>query len=194
MNRRDQEVLTEEKRYQRASFVQRVRVPLGFIFAVVFALYSQPTAAWLRYGIIIAAMGLILRLWSSAYLKKHQALCLAGPYRWTRNPLYLGSFLLGTGFSVAAANLWLLLLFGILFPAIYIPVMRKEETELTKVYGSEYQEYRKRVPAFFPSLRPLAVSEKSNFSLHQIVLNREYKAVLGFLTIAVFLLVKLKWL
>jgi len=179
---------------RRTSFTQRVRVPLGFGFAAVFAIFSFPTWTSIWPGISIAALGILVRLWSTGYLRKHQELCVAGPYRWTRNPLYLGSFLIGTGFSIASANPWILLLFLILFLAIYVPVMRKEGWELVQAYGPSYQDYRERVPAFFPALRPLQNSTTRNFSVQQIILNREYKAVLGFLTISVFLLVKLKWL
>jgi len=102
--------------------------------------------------------------------------------------------LIGTGFSIASANPWILLLFLVLFFAIYVPVMRKEELELVQAYGHPYQDYRKRVPAFFPALRPLQNLATRNFSIEQIILNKEYKAVLGFLTVFAFLLVKLKWL
>jgi protein-S-isoprenylcysteine O-methyltransferase Ste14 len=179
---------------RRASLIQRIRVPLGFAFAAVFALLSHPTLTCLWCGIAIASLGLLLRIWSAGYLRKHRELCVAGPYRWTRNPLYLGSFFLGVGFSLAACSKWILLLFLFLFLAIYIPVMRREEEELIQAYGSEYEEYRKQVRAFFPALRPYPVSERSNFSLQQVILNREYQAMLGFLTVFAFLLVKLKWL
>jgi len=179
---------------RRASLMQRIRVPLGFVFAAVFAVFSEPTWTGIWSGVAVAALGLLLRLWSTGYLRKHQELCVSGPYRWTRNPLYLGSLLLGVGFSVAAANPWIVLLFLILFFAIYVPVMHKEEMELVQAYGSPYEEYRTNVPAFFPALRPFRVLAGRNFSLQQVILNKEYKAVLGFVTVFTFLLVKLKWL
>jgi protein-S-isoprenylcysteine O-methyltransferase Ste14 len=192
--------LTDEKlqeiqtKGRRASLMQRIRVPLGFVFAAVFAVFSEPTWTGIWSGVAVAALGLLLRLWSTGYLRKHQELCVSGPYRWTRNPLYLGSLLLGIGFSVAAANPWIILLFLILFFAIYVPVMHKEEAELLQSYGPQYEEYRTNVPSFFPSLHPFRVLAGRNFSLQQVILNREYMAVLGFVTVFAFLLVKLKWL
>lgn len=178
----------------RASLMQRIRVPLGFLFGAVFAVYSKPTWAAIWTGAGIAALGLLLRVWSAGHLRKHRELCISGPYRWSRNPLYLGSFFLGLGFSVAANNPWILLFFLILFTAIYIPVMAKEEAELNRAYGSRYQEYRAEVPTFFPSLRPRQVSSGRNFSWEQVILNKEYKAAIGFVAVLFFLFVKLTWL
>jgi protein-S-isoprenylcysteine O-methyltransferase Ste14 len=174
--------------------MQRIRVPLGFVFAGVFILFSQPTWSSFWPGVAVALVGLAVRMWSAGYLRKHQELCVSGPYRFSRNPLYLGSFLLGIGFSTASANLWILLLFLVLFSAIYFPVVRKEEDELVRTYGSDYQEYRRLVPLIFPALRPIPAETERNFSLNQTILNKEYKAVLGFLLVVAFLLVKLKWL
>ena len=101
---------------------------------------------------------------------------------------------MGIGFTVAAANLWIIILLLILFFAIYLPVMRKEESELVKAYGLPYEDYRNSVPGFFPALSPYRILARRNFSCRQLILNKEYKAVLGFLTVFVFLLVKLKWL
>jgi protein-S-isoprenylcysteine O-methyltransferase Ste14 len=179
---------------RRTSLIQRIRVPLGFAFAAAFAFLSQPTMTSLCFGLALASSGLLLRIWSTGYLRKHQELCVTGPYRWTRNPLYLGSFLLGFGFSIAASNLWILLLFLILFISVYFPVMRREEEELVHSYGTKYEEYRNAVPAFLPTFRPYSNPSESNFRYQQVIVNREYQAVLGFLTVFAFLLVKLKWL
>ena len=175
------------------SLMQRIRVPLGFLFAAVFAVFARPTVDSLWTGLLLALLGLLVRLWSTGYLRKQKELCVSGPYRRTRNPLYFGSFLMGVGFSVAGGTFWLLLLFLVLFLAIYIPVMRREELELVQEYGSAYEQYRKAVPVFLPSFRPFRGTPSRNFSAHQIILNREYNAVLGFLIASAFLLVKLKW-
>jgi protein-S-isoprenylcysteine O-methyltransferase Ste14 len=134
-----------------------------------------------------AFLGLSLRVWAAGHLHKHKSLATQGPYRWTRNPLYLGSFIMGLGFMVAASEIFLFLLFICLFLLIYIPVMRREEGELVAAYGEDYTAYKARVPLLFPSTRNWPKCEPSNFSWHQVILNREYKAVLGFCLITVFL-------
>lgn len=177
------------------TIVQRIRVPAGFLFAVVFLCLAQPRTPFSYAGISLAATGLALRIWASGYLKKGQELAVYGPYRWTRNPLYLGSFLLGLGFSLAGSRLPLLTIFLILFLAIYIPVMRNEEKELLRNFGSQYTLYRQEVPLFVPRLRqlPSLASTEVNFQWKQVVLNGEYEAVAGFVLLTAFVLIRTPW-
>ncbi|MDO8602371.1 MAG: isoprenylcysteine carboxylmethyltransferase family protein, partial [Candidatus Omnitrophota bacterium] len=69
------------------------------------------------------------------------ALVKDGPYAIIRNPMYLGTFLIGMGVVMMLLNLWFLLLFAVIFLLIYIPQMKKEETVLLKKFGREYEEY-----------------------------------------------------
>src|SRR5258708_9886037 len=75
--------------------MQRWRVPLGFLCAAVFFLLSRPRPLTLAIGGAIALPGLALRAWATGHLRKNDALAVTGPYAYTRNPLYLGSFLIG---------------------------------------------------------------------------------------------------
>ncbi len=166
--------------------MQRARVPLGFLFGACYVLLARPRPDLLPLGLVLAASGVVLRIWAAGHLQKHRRLCSGGPYRWTRNPLYLGSFLLGLGLCVAAANFWLVLAFSVLFPAIYLPVMKREEAELAASYGEVYARYRRQVPLFVPWRRPWPAAA-DGFRWDQVWRNREYNAVLGFLILAVFL-------
>ncbi len=180
--------------------VQRIRVPAGFAFAAIYLYFSQPTVDILLKGLSLAAAGMALRLWASGHLDKGTRLAARGPYRWTRNPLYLGSFLMGLGFTLAAVNVWLLGLFLFLFLLIYIPVMRREEEELGQAFGSHYESYRQRVSMFVPYLKSPAPVEDSasqdgprNFQWHRVILNREYNTVIGFLIITGLMWIKTIW-
>src|SRR5215210_5115620 len=103
--------------------LQRIRVPLGFIFAAVFMVFARPSAITLIVGSVIAVIGLLARAWASGHIRKAETLAISGPYAFTRNPLYLGTFIMGVGFCVAAGVWWLALLFCALFIGIYLPVM-----------------------------------------------------------------------
>ena len=180
--------------------VQSIRVPAGFVFAAIYLYFSQPRIDFLLAGLALAAVGLALRLWASGHIEKGTRLAARGPYRWTRNPLYLGSFLMGLGFTLAASNIWLLGLFLFLFLLIYIPVMRREEEELGQAFGSHYEAYRQRVSMFVPYLKSPAPVEDSvaqdgpcNFQWHRVILNREYNTVIGFLIITALVWVKMIW-
>src|SRR5437763_16585386 len=130
--------------------MQRWRVPLGFVCAAFFFLLSRPRLLTRAIGGAVAVMGLALRAWASGYLRKNDELATAGPYAHTRNPLYLGSFLIGLGFTLAAGRWVLTVLFALLFLGIYVPVMRVESATLEGLFGHKYRRYADAVPLFFP--------------------------------------------
>lgn len=159
--------------------LQRIRVPLGFLFAVVFLVFANPQPTVLVIGGIVAAIGVLIRAWASGHIRKNQNLAISGPYAFTRNPLYLGSFFLGVGFTVAAGVWWLGIIFIALFLGVYLPVMRAESAELTKLFGAEYEEYSRRVPLFFPRPTTQRTSD-TKFDMSLYMRHREYQAALGF--------------
>jgi protein-S-isoprenylcysteine O-methyltransferase Ste14 len=158
--------------------LQRIRVPLGFLFGIVFLVFARPEPTVLIIGGVIAAIGILIRAWASGHIRKNQNLAVSGPYSYTRNPLYLGSFVLGVGFTIAAGVWWLGIIFIALFLGIYLPVMRVESDDLTKLFGAEYEEYARRVPLFFP--RPTAYrASDTKFDMSLYLRYREYRAALG---------------
>lgn len=176
-----------------STWVQRWRVPLGFICAPLFFWLARPTLKTLLVGSAIALMGLGLRAWSAGHLRKNATLATSGPYAHTRNPLYLGSFLMGLGFTLAAGWWPLGLLFAALFLGIYWPVMRVEEGHLTELFGESYQSYAASVPLFFPRLRPYADASATTFDATLYRRYREYQAALGVVTALAILAVKAYW-
>ena len=68
---------------------RRIRVPLGFAFALVFLWLARPTPMFLLLGLVLVVPGLLLRGYASGYVKKNAELTTTGPYAYTRNPLYL---------------------------------------------------------------------------------------------------------
>ncbi len=159
--------------------IQRFRVPLGFLFAAIFLFFARPEVATLIIGGVVAVVGLLIRAWASGHIRKNQTLAISGPYSYTRNPLYLGSFILGVGFTIASGVWWLALGFIALFLGIYLPVMRVEAKELTQIFGDEYQEYAKKVPLFFPWFSDYKKSDV-RFDSTLYMRYREYQASLGF--------------
>jgi protein-S-isoprenylcysteine O-methyltransferase Ste14 len=160
------------------TWIQRWRVPFGFIFAVVFIVFSRPTTTTLLIGFPISLIGLAIRAWASGHIRKNSALAVSGPYAFTRNPLYLGSFFLGLGATVATGRWWLGVFFVILFFGIYLPVMRVEESELTAIFGNEFRDYARAIPLFFPRLTRFEKSE-TRFDSQLYFRYREYRAAIG---------------
>ncbi|HEV3471274.1 MAG TPA: hypothetical protein VG148_18255 [Pyrinomonadaceae bacterium] len=168
--------------------MQRWRVPLGFLCAAVFLVLARPRPATLAVGGAVAVAGLLLRAWASGHIRKNDRLAVSGPYAHTRNPLYLGSFILGLGFVVAAGGGgWLMILlagiFAALFLGIYLPVMRVEAATLAGLFGEEYERYSRAVPLFFPRLTPYRAAEGAGakFDASLYLRYREYRAALGLL-------------
>ena len=161
--------------------MQRWRVPLSFACAALFLLLSRPRPLTLIVGAAIALPGLALRAWASGHLRKNDALAITGPYAYTRNPLYLGSFLIGLGFTIAAGRWFLGIVFAVLFLGIYVPVMRVESATLTELFGESYRRYQKAVPLFLPRLSPYRdmPDTKSRFDGRLYRRYREYRAALG---------------
>ena len=170
------------------TWVQRWRVPLGFACAAVFIVLARPDKRSLAVGGSVAVVGLAIRAWASGHIRKNARLAVSGPYAHTRNPLYLGSFILGLGFTVAASsNLLLFLalggLFASLFLGIYWPVMRVEAATLAEMFGEEYKSYAAAVPLLFPRLTPYRAGEGPavRFDPSLYLRYREYRAALGLL-------------
>lgn len=170
---------------------QRWRVPFGFIFGILFIVFSYPTTTTILIGLPVSLFGIALRAWSAGLIRKNSTLATSGPYAFTRNPLYVGSFFLGLGATIATGRWWLGLIFAVLFFGIYIPVMRVEESELVAIFGDEFREYANSVPLFFPRLTPYRkTATKAKFDTQLYFRYREYQAAIGFLV--VFLLLGLK--
>lgn len=168
---------------ERRKFWMRWRVRAGYPVAVIYWLLARPTAHSIVMGGIIGAVGLLIRGAASGHLRKDQQLATIGPYARTRNPLYLGSAFLAAGFAVAGYA-WLagVLVIGY-FAIFYYPVMRNEEQDLLKRFGSTFEEYAARVPLFFPRFTksgpPATSPDSAAFSWAQYCRNREYNALIG---------------
>ena len=174
-----------------ARWAARWRVPLGFLLGVTYLIFCRPTVKLLMAGGTVAAAGLVLRAWAAGHLAKNQKLAMTGPYARTRNPLYLGSSLMGAGFALAGGNAILALGCLILFAAVYLPVIRREEDYLRGEFGEDYDRYAQRVPLFLPRFCRLEGGEK--FQWKQYRKNHEYEAFLGYLALMIFLAFRI-WL
>jgi protein-S-isoprenylcysteine O-methyltransferase Ste14 len=77
----------------------------------------------------------------------------SGMYSIVRNPLYLGNFLVGLGFSLFVHVWWVSVIYSLLFIVYYERIIMTEELFLQKKFGSDYLEWSKQTPIFFPRFR-----------------------------------------
>lgn len=171
-----------QKLRRGGTWIQRWRVPLGFLCAAIFLLLARPRLSTLLAGSIVSIFGLFLRAWAAGHIRKNDQLAISGPYAHTRNPLYLGSFFLGLGFTIGAGRWFLGLLFAALFLGIYLPVMRVESRTMHQLFGDAFSDYASTVPLFFPRLTPYrSGAPKVRFDRRLYLRYREYEAALGLL-------------
>jgi protein-S-isoprenylcysteine O-methyltransferase Ste14 len=179
-----------------SQIARRVRVPLGFLFAVFYFWLARPTWRSMALGAIAVVLGLLVRALASGHVRKNESLATSGPYGYTRNPLYLGSLLMGVGFCVAARSWWVGVALVVIFLAIYLPVIRDEEAFLRRTFP-EFEEYARRVPRMLPRLTAHSSDEKKSpaqFSWDLYWKHREYNALLGVVGMMAALIVKMRLL
>ncbi len=132
-------------------------------------------------GAILVAVASLGRMWCSLYIAgyKDDKLITQGPYSICRNPLYLFSLIGVVGVGFATETLTFPIVFIILFAFYYGFVIKSEEERLKKLFGFEFEEYKKKVPAFFPRFSSFA--EPENYNVKPIVYRRHIFSALWFI-------------
>ncbi len=181
-----------ETGYNRTLGGIRLVATFGFVLALV--LLAKPRPLEVALGFVIAGAGEVVRFWAAGHLLKTKELITSGPYRYTRNPLYLGRLLILTGLCAMCrlpyyANWGLLAVGYAVFFFYYLP--RKERVEparLRAVHGEAYERYFNAVPALLPTLKPYASGSNLGWSSDRMLRNREVWMLVGLIAITLFLL------
>ncbi len=166
-----------DHRLEKIIYKWRVRISL--LFVIVAAVLAKPDLWSLLIGLGLTIAGLFLRTWACGHLEKERKLITAGPYRFTRNPLYLGNLLIGIGIVIGAQSLWILALAVVLFLVIYPVVIHTEKQKMKQLFPEAYTAYREKVPLFFPTLRPSFRGQSNRFEWKRYKKNKEYRALIG---------------
>lgn len=134
-------------------------VPLALLVATWFWGPKQLPLPWLLGGLACVVAGSSLRVWASGYLVKDVLLVRWGPFRFSRNPLYLGTLLLGLGYCSFTTHWQTFLIVGLVVISIYLPTIRAEEDLLAARFGQPFVDYMKIVPRWLPRLTPAPLGE-----------------------------------
>ncbi|MFP5226239.1 MAG: methyltransferase family protein [Acidobacteriota bacterium] len=119
---------------------------------------DQASLAVTWVAIAFAFLGAALRVWGTAYLSASvvhsgamhgERLMASGPYRFVRNPLYLGSYLVGLSIAILMPPSGAAV-FVVLLAVFYVRLMLGEEAFLTSRSGEAYLEYKRQVPRLVP--------------------------------------------
>lgn len=172
-----------------------VRVGAAWLLAVPFLVLSRPTPTLLLVGGAVAAVGLVIRGWAAGTVEKDRDLTTSGPYAHTRNPMYLGSFVIGAGLTLTGGGWVWPVAFGLFFALVYAPTMARERRDLSERFGPAYAEYAAAVPVFVPRITPggAAPSPSVTFAWGRYLRYREWEALLGAGAVLLVLALKLRF-
>lgn len=143
-------------------------------------------------GIIVICKGVLLRMSARGHKKAHSRqgdrLVETGPYVLTRNPMYLGSFLIGVGFVFIVWPWWSLPIFALFFYLRFNMQIAQEEKHFAQLFPNEFAAYCQKTPRLLPSLKTvLKTSPKQIFKLDEAFCTKEKWGLLAWPLLAVIL-------
>ena len=137
-----------------------VGLGLGWLYPLPFVPTSIPRA-WVGGGLF--ALGVALAVWAIVTIRRAgtqfdirkptTAIVENGPYRATRNPIYLGMFLGQTGIAIGFDNLWVLAMLAPFYFVIRDGVVAREEAYLERKFGAVYRAYCAEAPRWLSTCR-----------------------------------------
>jgi len=160
--------------------------PVGILFNLL-----------LYIGLIVSLLGESIRIITVAFVppgtsgrntKQQEATSLnqTGIYSIVRHPLYLGNFLIFLGPFIFTGNIYSIIIFILSFWIYYERIMYAEEIFLISKFGSEYENWSSKTPAFIPNIATY-IPTKSMFSFRK-VFEGEYSGFYGIIVIFTLLI------
>ena len=122
-----------------------LRLTALFAFIVALVLLAKPRPVEVAIGFVIAALGEAVRFWAAGHLLKTKELITSGPYRYTRNPIYVGMTAVYLSVALLANAAWPLVMLPVVLVIVATMVIGREERYLSRTFGEEYLEYCRRV-------------------------------------------------
>jgi protein-S-isoprenylcysteine O-methyltransferase Ste14 len=138
-------------------------------------------------GVLLALAGQTLRILviGLAYIIRGgrggevyaETLVQTGFYGHSRNPMYVGNYLILIGFILLHGALWGYLVALPFFTLVYYAIVKNEESYLQEKFGREYDEYAARVNRFLPRLKGMGETLKAGRFDWRKVLSKEYGTI-----------------
>jgi protein-S-isoprenylcysteine O-methyltransferase len=155
--------------YVKQAYHENLGQRFGIMFAIIAAfllpyapvfqiLHFTPTPLTGSTGLILCAAGMILLVWGRAALgmnwsptvvvKKGQELVTTGPYRFIRNPMYVGGLLAAIGSAIVAGGVFIFL--HLFLTPLFPWRIGAEDKLMGKEFPKDYPHYKKRTKALIP--------------------------------------------
>jgi protein-S-isoprenylcysteine O-methyltransferase Ste14 len=146
------------------TLIPRIPPPVFFLFAIIVMILLNrfaPLGRWLHYpwryfGIIIIALGFSLSLGSGIFFRKlgtnprpgsrAKLIVTKGPFKYTRNPMYLGLMTMLVGTSILLGTFSPLFVIPILFIVLHTQFVLREEKLMKEWFGESYLDYKRKTP------------------------------------------------
>jgi protein-S-isoprenylcysteine O-methyltransferase Ste14 len=159
------------KIYNKRLYVGLAMVPVGLEVLVPAPFLGPGHLGEQVLGLIATATGLALRAWGAGCAGGHtrsakiegERLVTGGPFAYVRNPIYLGTMLLGFGMCALIGDPRAYPMAALVFMILYFAIIPAEEEHLAQQFGPAYEQYRTSVPRLIPRLQPWASREPSPF-------------------------------
>ncbi|MDQ8144484.1 MAG: isoprenylcysteine carboxylmethyltransferase family protein [Gemmatimonadota bacterium] len=150
-------------------FRNRGWLPVPFLLIPLLLSSGPLTREHILAGVMLMSLGEAWRLWGVATAgtvtrrrsRNVQTLVAHGPFAWSRNPLYVGNFLIWMGVIALSGVRWFLPIAVALFALEYYYIVRYEEGVLESIFGKPYLDYKARTPRWIP--RPPAGGSGGEF-------------------------------
>jgi protein-S-isoprenylcysteine O-methyltransferase Ste14 len=146
-------------------FRYRSILPVPLALVLILVRKAEARFAWtVVIGVMLVCLGQALRLWAVRHIgtisrtrtTRYGPLMTAGPYAIVRNPLYVGNWLLWTGFAFWSRLLWMVPIAWVIFFAQYRAIAAWEAAFIRSKYPGAYDEYARQVRAWMPRWPPRA--------------------------------------
>ena len=175
--------LIRELRYHEVS-----RQALAIILILIYTVAARPIAPLVAVGGVLVLVGTVIRFYASGFILKNRELAKNGPYAVVRHPLYTGNVIVVIGFMLCNATWWAAPL-GLAFFWFYYPTaIEYEDRKLERLFGAEWRDWSKDVPALVPALGNVGRMGGGHWSFWKSLRHN------GELFIAIYVLICLGWI
>ncbi|HLF86876.1 MAG TPA: isoprenylcysteine carboxylmethyltransferase family protein [Nitrospiria bacterium] len=150
-----------------------------YIISLLLVLFAKPDLKMYIAGLLLIIAGELVRVWAAGHLRKNMEVTTTGPYAYVKNPLYLGTLFIMTGFSIMARNIYVLAIGLMIFFFYYVPFKKGVESDrLRERFGDLWTRYDKHVPDYIPRISPYPEGGGKSWDLSIFIDNSEHGIVL----------------
>lgn len=167
---------------------QRFRQFVGIVFLILATSVGNPNIIFFIPGVMIALLGMAIRMWASGHVKKDKLLATTGPYAYVRHPLYVGNHLIMFGFCLASGLWWTFVLWIIIGVLFYPPAIRHEDRLLERLFPNEWPDWYAKTQALIPSRVPYRRDQAAQWSFRQSLRQNGEPIIAALLLLGLYLL------